>query len=1081
MKVKKLTGIRLINWHAFRDETIEIHNSTLLSGENGAGKSTILDAIQFVLTCSKNNFNKAANENSKRSLLGYVRYKTGREDQEYARKGDITSHVALEFYEEGKNNYFVIGAVIDSSSETSEKVLWYKIEKSRIKDIDFIKNDVPVDISNFKILCQKLNISTYNRQNEARKSFLSRFGRLNEKFFELLPKSLAFKPISNVKDFVFSYILEEKDVNVDNLRENIRTFRELEDILNEFKVKISILEEIEKKYREYDNAQKIVNLHEYIVILAEIEDIREKIKASKDKLNAYEVKIESVNNNINILRDEIDNKSKYLSQLNAELLSNSDYSTLKDLKKDLDILDKEYTKVKLRKENFSSLLKEQKKYVKTLSEDIDDTTIKEFYNSMASLDLNNLEEYKILSKTMEDYLYTIKDNKFKLVAEKNYLLSLKERERSKLEESIKELEKRNLQYKPEVIKLKNEIIRETKKLGHIVEPKILCELLEVTEEKWKNAVEGYLNTQRFYLLVEKEDFDTVIKIYERLVKSEGIHSVGIINTNGLESYDNPKENSLAEVVTSKSSDAKRFINMILGKVIRCENINDLKNYSTSITPSCMMYQNNVARAINPEIYKTPYIGAEAYKEQLRQSKEKLDVLINEIIQLKDEIKENNHHISLLNKINLQEVREKSSVLIDYDIAENKLNELQNEIKELEKNNSYMEIQLKCDEVTDKITSLKREEKANNDKKTELLSSCKLEEHNIEELEKRLEFINISKEDKASSIGSLVAEAEERLKKERENKSYTNIKNNFSISIARNKTISTNIENEIIKLQTNYNYTYEFGKEVGIASVGEFLEQLSYIKNTKIIEYEEKVKEARRRSEEEFKEHFISKIQENIITARTEFKELNKGLKGVMFGNEEYVFKIGKSKENHEYYDMIMDDENIGEGYTLFSSSFENKHKELLNELFEKLTLDDENSEVELRKLTDYRNYMSYDIEIRYDNGSTALFSKVCKEKSGGETQTPFYVAMAASFLQLYKSIGGSNDSIGLILFDEAFDKMDDVRIMAMMEFYNKLNLQMIIAAPPQKIESIAPYVNTVLLAIKGTDFSFVEGMINEKL
>ncbi len=35
--MKKLMKIRLINWHRFVNETIELEDSVLLSGENGAG------------------------------------------------------------------------------------------------------------------------------------------------------------------------------------------------------------------------------------------------------------------------------------------------------------------------------------------------------------------------------------------------------------------------------------------------------------------------------------------------------------------------------------------------------------------------------------------------------------------------------------------------------------------------------------------------------------------------------------------------------------------------------------------------------------------------------------------------------------------------------------------------------------------------------------------------------------------------------------------------------------------------------------------------------------------------------------
>ncbi len=57
-QMKILRKVRLINWHRFPNETIELGRTVLLSGENAVGKSTVLDAVQFVITCSKANFNQ---------------------------------------------------------------------------------------------------------------------------------------------------------------------------------------------------------------------------------------------------------------------------------------------------------------------------------------------------------------------------------------------------------------------------------------------------------------------------------------------------------------------------------------------------------------------------------------------------------------------------------------------------------------------------------------------------------------------------------------------------------------------------------------------------------------------------------------------------------------------------------------------------------------------------------------------------------------------------------------------------------------------------------------------------------------
>ena len=54
----------------------------------------------------------------------------------------------------------------------------------------------------------------------------------------------------------------------------------------------------------------------------------------------------------------------------------------------------------------------------------------------------------------------------------------------------------------------------------------------------------------------------------------------------------------------------------------------------------------------------------------------------------------------------------------------------------------------------------------------------------------------------------------------------------------------------------------------------------------------------------------------------------------------------------------------------------------------------------------------------------------------------------------------------MVLFDEAFNNMDESRIENMMKFYSDLNIQLIIAVPPGRIQTITPYVETVLTLIK---------------
>src|SRR5512136_434878 len=115
--MKTLTQIRLINWHLFENSTIDCTGSTYFIGINGAGKSTILDAVQFALVGGQRDvrFNQAALAGGKRTLASYVRGELGTEGQRFLR-GDTTSVVALEF-RNPDGSHFCHGAVMDAYAD----------------------------------------------------------------------------------------------------------------------------------------------------------------------------------------------------------------------------------------------------------------------------------------------------------------------------------------------------------------------------------------------------------------------------------------------------------------------------------------------------------------------------------------------------------------------------------------------------------------------------------------------------------------------------------------------------------------------------------------------------------------------------------------------------------------------------------------------------------------------------------------------------------------------------------------------------------------------------------------------------
>ena len=109
------------------------------------------------------------------------------------------------------------------------------------------------------------------------------------------------------------------------------------------------------------------------------------------------------------------------------------------------------------------------------------------------------------------------------------------------------------------------------------------------------------------------------------------------------------------------------------------------------------------------------------------------------------------------------------------------------------------------------------------------------------------------------------------------------------------------------------------------------------------------------------------------------------------------------------------------------------------------------------------------MEVTDKNGNVQSLAATLNTKSGGETQTPFYIAVFASFAQLYQVNNTSEqarNTMRLVVFDEAFNKMDSERIVESVRLLRKLGLQAIICTPPDKLPDIVPLADAAFVATK---------------
>lgn len=1116
--MKQLTKVKIINWHYFWNECFDIKPIVFLTGVNGSGKSTLIDALQVVLlgNTSGNFFNKAASEKSARTLSGYLRGELGDTVDggfKYLRNGRFTSYIALEYYDDLNNVNFVMGCVFDTFDDGSNDHHFFYLE-SKIPSNEFILNNVPME---YKTLVKYFN-ENYDKNsfqffdtNKLYQEFLKRkFGGLKQRYFDLFKRATSFSPISNITEFITDYVCDpQKDINIATLQDNIVQYKKLENEALNIEKRVKRLEEISNAYGIYNKQRENLTVAKYILEKCQLEQCYDKLKNFNKQIEHNNKRVAEIENELKEFQSNLEDFERKKNLLIADKASNDTFRVTEELKREkkevVDKINKINANIDTVKQTLSRYINAFYNAANLLDENLnrvnvdllgEDTTgeieeLKESAKDIKNITVSFRENYLAdLSRLDKDTLNEFRDSLFLFknkgsslsVTLNKIIIDLDKKVRSLKDQEV-EMKKGSKPYDSRLVYIKRALEQELEReFNKKIEVSIYADLIDIDDLSWSNAIEGFLYAQKFNLFVAPKYYNEAYRILRKLLEEYKFYGTALVDEEKIiERNFKCESQSLAEEVITDHDGARAYTNFLIGRLHKARDINDARESGNGITKECDIYRNFALSRLNPRTYQESFIGRNVDNRFIDQKARQLSELSSNIEYLRriknvvDEV--NKLEVFTLSEIDnyfilLSGISDLAGLRKNYDYIESELNggdtplseSLDNRIKDVEEDIKSIH-ELKDRIIVEKANLLKDNEQIINEK---ILNEQKIAK------------------DKEDSINTnydpfLVNEVALPLyqSKLNEGKRIFEIFQEYNVEYSRLQYLVNNMNNQVIKLRRDYLQDYHLSYDAESENNDRFEEELKEYRDVKLPEYREKIQDSYEKATKQFKDDFIFNLREAIGDVEDQIENLNIALKQSSFGKDLYRFTVKPSVVYRRYYDMLKDDLILETGKD--DSAFIEKYKDVMEELFRQIVdVGDGNKtgllEENVRKFTDYRSYLDFDLIVyNKDTGDEQRLSKMIKKKSGGETQTPFYISVLASFAQLYhiNSEGELGNTVRLIIFDEAFSKMDKARMTEAIRLLKKLDLQVILSAPSDKVPDISPLVDETLIVLRDKNRSCV--------
>ncbi|RGY98718.1 ATP-binding protein [Clostridium sp. AM58-1XD] len=628
-RFEALSRICLNNWHYMNHRTLSFSEGiNFFTGHSGSGKSTIIDAMQIVLyanTDGRGFFNKAAADDSDRSLIEYLRGMVNIEENNqfsYLRNKNFSSTIVMEFTRTDTGESQCVGVAFDVETASNSVSRLFFQHKGRLPDHEYRTPDRTMTIEEVKNYLKREFSDEdcyFGSHNERFRSLLYNVylgGLDGEKFPLLFKRAIPFRMDIKLEDFVKEYICTEADIHIEDMQESVMQYgrmrKKIEDTMNE----IRDLEDISRRYRLMKEAESEEDKYSGLSKKMEILELQEKVHGTMDEAANARDSVQKQTAE----KERLEEQVRTAQAKSEELLRRIASSGYEDLKERLGSINELVEKDRRSEERWNQTAKRLR-----LWEEEDCTANQTLWDMEAFAEQKITKEALVrLQKAIAEMRSEAAEQQKEAESEIRRL----GRQEKELEEDLKKLRQGKNAYPKDLEHarsyIQKRLLEETGKSVHV---EVLADLIDIKSDVWRNAVEGYMGGNKLSLIVDPRYIGTAMKIYEELDKNRYFRVALVDTEKVMESGENEKNlpGALAEEVTAGFDYVRAYVDFLLGRVVKCSSVEELRKCRVGITKDCMLYHSFRLQHVNPENYtRNALIGSMSRKKRMEQLEAELE-------------------------------------------------------------------------------------------------------------------------------------------------------------------------------------------------------------------------------------------------------------------------------------------------------------------------------------------------------------------------------------------------------------------------------------------------------------------------